>query len=360
MTKINLSQPPALDHIFTLTTQKGLYQHCRFNEPDKKFGYSIDDNARAILVAYQYYELWGNKRILDLASIYFKYIFRAQMPTGAFHNFASSAGNFIDVCGSQDSQGRTIWALGYMVGKSNIAPEMAKKAKIVLDNFKFDMRSIRYERAKAFSLLGFYYAGDKVKVKKIADRLVQKFEKNDTDSWHWFENQLTYSNAILPYALLQAYDLVGDMKYKKVGLKSLKFLHQRCLVDGVPAPIGQNGWYRKGKKKALYDQQVVDVCDMVLAHVKAYELTQKKDYLKAAELWWSWFFGNNTNHMSMINPKTKGVYDGLTHNGINLNQGAESTVCYLLSYLAMARIKSKIQNPNLKIKNQNFEVSVGK
>ncbi len=337
MTTINLSEPPSLNHIYNLTTQKGLYQHCRFNEPDKKFGYSIDDNARAIIVAYQYYELFKDQKVLDLAKIYFRYIDRAQMESGFFHNFSSSAGNFIDLCGSQDSQGRTIWALGYMVGKADIDPELAKKAKKVMDNFKFDLRSIKYERARAFSLLGYFYAGDEIKVKRIADKLTRKYAKHETETWHWFENHLTYSNAIMPFAMLQAFKMTGREDYKNVGLKSLKFLNTKCLVDGIPAPIGQNGWYMKGQKKALYDQQVVDVCDMILANIKAFEVTNEKKYMKTANLWWSWFFGNNTNNMSLINEETQGIFDGLTHNGINLNQGAESIVCYLLSYLAMAK-----------------------
>lgn len=342
--KINLSKPPALTHIYTLTTQKGLYQHCRFNEPDKRFGYSIDDNARAILVAYQYHELYNDEKVLELAEIYLRYLDRAQKTNGFFHNFASSAGNFIDLCGSQDSQGRTIWSLGYMASRADISPTLAKKARKVMDKFKFDLRSMRYERARSFALLGYYYIGDREKVERIAEKLVAKFEKHDTENWHWFENVLTYSNAIMPYALLMAYELTGRENYKEIGLKSLKFLHQKCLLeDGVPAPIGQNGWYVKGKKKAIYDQQVVDVFDMVLAHAKAFEITGEAEYLEMANLWWSWFYGNNSNQMMLLNPETDGCYDGLTHNGINLNQGAESIVCYLLSYLAMAKMEKMVK-----------------
>ena len=341
--KINFDEPPSLKHIHTLTTQKGLYQHCRFNEPDKKFGYSIDDNARAILVAYKYFELYGDKKALDLASIYFRYIERAQMESGFFHNFASSAGNFIDKCGSQDSQGRTIWALGYMIGHEATSPELVKRAKKVLANFKFDLRSIRYERARSFALLGYYYAGNKDQVEKIAKKLMVRYNKFAIEPWSWFENYLTYSNAIMPYAMLLAFEITGNEEYKKIGLKSLKFLHSKCLVGDVPAPIGQNGWYIKGKQKALYDQQVVDVYDMVLAHAKAFELTGDIEFLNAANLWWSWFWGNNLNQMHLLNPETDGCYDGLTHNGINLNQGAESIVCYLLSYLEMANVEKKVK-----------------
>lgn len=334
--EINLTKPPSLKHILALTTQKGLYQHCRFNEPDKKFGYSIDDNARALVVMYQYYARYGDKNVLDLAKIYLNYLGKAQMDNGFFHNFASSAGNFIDLCGSPDSQGRTIWALGYVVGNPTIDPNLTKKAQKILNNFKFDLRSIRYNKAKAFALLGYCYAGDVKKAVKIADKLIEEFGEHDTDSWHWFENHLTYSNGIIPYSLLQAFKLTNNEKYKKVALKSLKFLNQKCMIGSIPAPIGQNGWYFKGKKKAIYDQQVVDVADMILAHGLAFEITKEQEYNNSANEWWRWFYGNNLNNMFLINPETDGCYDGLTSNGINLNQGAESIVCYLLSYLAMS------------------------
>ncbi|MDO8512942.1 MAG: hypothetical protein Q7S37_00345 [bacterium] len=342
-TKVNLREAPSLKHLQALTTRKGLYQHCRFNEPDKKFGYSIDDNARAILVAYQYYERFRNPEVLDMAQIYLNYISRAQTPSGFFHNFASSSGKFIDVLGSQDSQGRTIWALGYIISRQNVNPELAKKALKILGNFRFDLRMARHDRTKAFALLGYCYIGDREKVKRIADKLVEKFKSQETNSWNWFEDYLTYSNAILPYSLLMAFELSGIETYKKVALKSLKFLHQKCIVKGIPAPIGQDGWYRKGKKKAIYDQQVVDVADMILAHTKAFELTGEQVYLHWAQMWWSWFGGNNLNDMSLIDPETHGCYDGLTHNGINLNQGAESIVCYLLSYLAMSKVNTNLE-----------------
>ncbi len=331
--------PPSLKHIYKLTTPKGLYQHSRFSEPDKKFGYSIDDNARMLIACFQYYEIYGDAKVLDLAKIYLRYIERAQMPSGFFHNFASSNGNFIDLCGSQDSQGRTIWALGYVASKPEISKELSKKALVILDNFRFDLRSIKYERAKAFSMLGYYFVGDKKKVKKIADTLVKDYMEHETESWQWFEDHLTYSNAIMPYAMMLAYKLTGDKVYKKIGLRSLKFLHNKCLFEGVPAPIGQNGWYLKRRKKAIYDQQVVDAADMVLAHALAFKLTKEEEYAEAAELWWGWFSGNNIQKRSLIDEKTDGIFDGLTDGGVNLNQGAESIVCYILAYLVMVKLE---------------------
>jgi uncharacterized protein YyaL (SSP411 family) len=341
--EIYLKNPPSLKHLSNLTTQIGLYQHCRFDEPDKKFGYSIDDNARAIIAVYEYHKIYHDPKVLDLAKVYLRYIERAQLSSGYFHNFANSRGKFIDVKGSQDSNGRVIWTLGYILANNEVSPELTKKAQKILSKIPKNLRGLRYNRAKAFALLGYYYLQDKQEVKKISAYLLKSYKLKSSQDWHWFENEITYSNAILPYSLLLTYELLNQEKYKEIALESLAFLRNKCLVNGIPAPVGQKGWLFKGKRKAIYDQQVVDATDMVFAFITAWRATKEKKYLERAKGWWMWFHGNNLKEKVMIDPSTGGCFDGLTKEGINLNQGAESIVCYLMAHMMMAAASQEAQ-----------------
>lgn len=338
MKRINLLNPPDLSHLKRLTNFQGLIQHSKLRSPDKKHGYSIDDNARALVVVYKYAMLYKDNSVLPLAHIYFDYIKRAQLTDGLFHNFAKYSGEFIDTRGSDDSFGRTIWALGYIASNKDVDMKLASKARRLLKNAAKNIEIMKPIKTKAFMLLGYYFLKDKNMVVKLADALVDRFNKCDDGKWRWFEEKLTYSNAILPYSLFLAYELTGEKEYLKVAEISFEFLDKTCKVKNIPAPIGQNGWYKKGEKKALYDQQVVDVADMILAANAGGKLTGKKEYFSKANQWWEWFFGNNILNISLIETTTGGCYDGITPKGTNLNQGAESIVCYLLAYLEMAQL----------------------
>lgn len=329
--------PPSLKHLRRLTTPKGLFQHSKLDSPDPNFGYSIDDNARGLIAALQYVDIYQDRSVLKLARNYFRYIAKAQLATGHFHNFANFRGQYLDKRGSQDSFGRTIWALGYAAGNPEIDKRLAREAADLLNRGQFNLKAIRFSRARAFALLGFYWVGNQEIVRRLANSLISSYNKNSEKSWHWFEETITYSNAILPYSLFLAYDLTRDKRYLEAAEESLHFLHRIGLINGKPAPIGQDGWYRKSGKRALYDQQCVDVADMVLASAVGWQLTGNKEYKLWAKLWWSWFFGNNTEGIPMYDEKTGGCRDGLKHQAVNLNQGAESVVCYLLAYLAMAK-----------------------
>lgn len=335
----NLSKRPVLTHLKRMTSTIGFWQHSRLHEPDPNFGYSIDDNARALIFVLWYSRFYKDKSLLGMAKIYLKFLEKAQLPSGHFHNFADAKGKFIDERGSQDSLGRTIWALGYTANSQTVDKKLANQAKIILQNGHLPIRSFRFLRTRAFALLGYYYLGDKKRVKYLADGLVAAYDENKTKTWWWFENNLTYSNAILPYSLFVAYDLIGEPIYLKVAEKSLNFLLKKCMVGDVPAPIGQCGWYLKGRRKAIYDQQVVDVADKIFACGEAFRITGKIEYKDKAILWWSWFWGNNLQKRVLVDKVTGGVVDGVKPTGVNPNQGAESLICYLLAYLTMAEME---------------------
>ncbi len=348
----DFNNPPDLSHLVRLTTDIGIYQHAKNHTPDPKNGYSIDDNARALIVALKYYKLFNNDLLIKLAKIYLNFINKAQLKNGWFHNYASEKGQFFDKKGSFDNFGRAIWALGYTLSQTKTASNFKNGAKIlpstkilgldkamVLGLFQKSyplIFKLKFSRPKAFCLLGLYYLEDKEAVKLLARDLVRDYKQNSNNSWFWFEEKLTYANGILPLALFLAYNLVGDKNYLKVALSSLKFLLKTCQYQGIPAPIGQKGWYYKDKKRAYFDQQCIDVADMVLANITAYKITNDEYYKNEAFKWFSWFFGNNMAGKLMYNAKTGGLYDGLKLNNINKNQGAESIICYLLAYLELA------------------------
>lgn len=325
---------PNLSHFNRLVTKIGIWQHSVGNIPDKKHGYSIDDCARALIVAIQNLETYNDESSLFAIETNLYFIKRARIKGSYFHNFADNKGKFIDEVGSETSFGRTIWALGYLASKKKILPELAQEAEKILA----DLPPVDFEhpRSLAYAILGFYYLGDEKTVSHLADKLVSFYDKDKC----WFDENLAYANAILPLALLLAYSLMSEQKYREVALESLTFLDSLTRKDGVLSPVSHLGWSIMSESRPVFDQQVIDVADMVLAAQAAYAITKKVYYRKMAIEWFSWFYGNNVNKQMMINERDGGVFDGITEDGVNRNQGAESTLCYLLAYFAL--VKSKV------------------
>lgn len=320
-----------LTHLKKMTTKIGIIQHSKSGIPDLSFGYSIDDSARALIAVYQYFETHKDDSVLSLSTIYLNYIKRAKIKNGYFHNFSDKNGTFTDDIGSETSSARAIWALGYIVNRSRISKSNARLAREILNDLS-PIEGLEHLRSKAYALVGYYYLGDVAKVKYLADNLLNEYEKNKED--HWFEGTLTYGNAMMPFSLYLAYSLLNDEKYLKVANESLSFLDNVMRVKGTPSPIGHVGWDFDRSDKPIFDQQVIEVTDMILAATVARNLTGKKKFDKITQEWLSWFYGNNINNENLIDPTTGGCFDALTPTGKNINQGAESIVCYLLADLA--------------------------
>lgn len=334
----DFKNPPNFAHFQKITNKIGIVQHCKGSVPDKKFGYALDDNARALLVSCWAQKIYPQIDLQKNIKIYLKFIQKMQRPDGQFHNFLSWDGKFLDKVGSQDSFGRTFWALRfYLVYRK----DFFSKVRQILAKTKKYLKKFRYLRSKAFVILGLSYGFDRKDtelMEKLSDDLVANFNKNSDKNWRWFEKILTYSNGILPLAFLASFKVTKKPVFLEIALKSLDFLLQVCREKDRPAPIGNAGWYKKDGKKALFDQQCIEIADMVLALVAAYKVTQKKKYFYSARDWFLWFYGNNIAGVKMYNPKTGAAFDGLEPKRINKNQGAESTLAYLLSYLALAEI----------------------
>lgn len=274
-----------------------------------------------------YSKLYNPESVKDLAAIYFRHIVDAQLPDGRFHNFKNKNGKFLDEVGSDDSFGRTIWALG-VASKSTLIDQAT--VRHLYQKATPYARSLRYPRSVAFALLGAKTYGDNKLTMVLEEKLTSLYQKNASPEWKWFEECLTYSNAILPYSLLG-----HEKSMNTFAIEALNFLNTVSRIDGVPAPIGNNGWYCKNKKRAYYDQQSIDAADMVLANLAAYRVTGDKRYLREAQDWVGWFYGFNLKMIVMVT-KDGGCYDGINETSINRNQGAESVLAYLLAYLARA------------------------
>ncbi|MBI3944390.1 MAG: glycosyltransferase [Armatimonadetes bacterium] len=344
MSEAPLRHPPlSLDYLALLTDDTGIIQHALYAVPNRPTGYTTDDNARALVVAAQEHERTGDRRALCLATLYLAYLYHALTPDSFFHNLMSYDRRWIDARGSEDSHGRALWSVGYLsAARPPVPADVRQAARQVFEDAVPWARSLRSLRAMAFSLLGIYHylRGDSNSAvvaglpERLGNQLLAAFERNQSREWPWFEPILTYSNAMLPNALLLAYELTGDDRYRDRAQVALEFLAQVTLVDGIFMPVGCHGWYARGGTRAWFDQQPIDVGGMVMACLNAARVLKEDRYRGLARTCFEWFCGRNALGRCMVNAETGGCYDGLTPEGVNGNQGAESQTAYLLAYEA--------------------------
>ena len=332
----------SLDHIKRMTDDTGIIQHAKFGIPNLKEGYCLDDNARALLMTLLTYEQKKLPLAMELMPVYLSYIHYMQNDNGSFHNFFSFNRNFLDEQGSEDSFGRTIWAVGYLLGNApndsyyQLGKEIFCKA---IPHFE----KLRSARGIANTITGIVYylkmvPGDLEmleRVRKLSNKLVDHFEGSKTDKWKWFEPVMTYDNAILPLALLHASTVLNDETILATAMESMHFLSELTLKNDYLSVIGNEKWYSMHEEQSIFAQQPLDVMAMVLLFQKAFQLTADRTYLNNMYTCFMWFLGENDLRMSLYDHETKGCCDGLESYGVNRNQGAESTLSYLVSHLAV-------------------------
>lgn len=332
----DFSEKPRLDHFLKMTDSFGIVQHTRLHQPDYEFGYSIDDQARALIVALRHAEVYGgDEQFARLIDIYLNYLQKAVDQRGKVHNFIRHTFDYADLQGSSDSIARGLWALGYLISSRIATSDQKNTASKLLP--AFEKNDYSHIKTIAYALLGYYYLRDEEKTNSLAEMLLLRFKDTDkayNGEWVWYESALTYANPILPYAMIKAYRLCGEKRFLSVALKTLSFLETVYYDKGTPAPVGQSGWYTVGGGKATFDQQPLEAGDMVLLYNELYEITKKRRFKDKAREWMGWYFGNNTRGVNMYDNATGGIYDGITLDGVNRNQGAESIVTYLLAYLS--------------------------
>lgn len=346
--------PFSLDHIKHLTDDTGIIQHAKFGIPNLKEGYCLDDNARALLMVLMAYRQKKDMLALNLAPIYLSYIHYMQNKDGTFRNFLSFNRNFLDEVGSEDSFGRTIWALGYLIDN---APNDAyyQTGKMVFFNASQNFEKIKSIRGIANTMLGISYylkrnSSDESmaeRLRKLASKLISHYEENSSDNWKWFEQILAYDNGMLPLALLHAAKRLNDSKIKKVALESMNFLTEQTLKDGYLSIIGNEKWYQKDGERSMFAQQPVDALAMVLMYHQAFHLTRDKEYLTKLFSSFMWFMGENDLRMNLFDFETKGCCDGFERYGVNRNQGAESSLAYLISHLIVLQAFEEFEQKDI-------------
>ncbi|MFA6862576.1 MAG: glycosyltransferase family 4 protein [Dysgonamonadaceae bacterium] len=337
---ISLLPEFSMKQIKRLTDDTGIIQHAIFGIPNLKEGYCLDDNARAMLMALMAYRIKKDTSSLKLIPVYLSYIHYMQNDDGNFRNFLSFSRQYLDEVGSEDSFGRTIWAIGYLL---NYPPNNSyyQIGKLLFDKAKPHFDNLQSIRSIANTIIGICYylrsnMSDDAMIEKLRNltyKLIDHYNINNHDGWHWFEALLAYDNAILPLAMLHATSILNEEKIKKVAFESMNFLVDHTMKDGYLSIIGNEKWFKKDEKRSVFAQQPVDAMGMVLMFRQAYNITGKRSYLTKLFKSFKWFLGENDLRISLYNHDTQGSCDGIESYGINQNQGAESTIAYLISYL---------------------------
>lgn len=337
--------PLKLDHLYHLTDDTGILQHATFTIPNYHEGYCIDDNARALIVSTYLAELeLGNGQSSTLMNRYLAFIAYAfNHETGRFRNFMDYQRNWLEEHGSEDSHGRTLWALGTIIAR---ADSLAFKS-IASSLFEQALPAIlttTSPRAWAFAQLGIHeylqrFSGDRLVSQiraELADRLLNLYQVSHTDEWNWYENELAYCNAVLPHAMLLGGRGTDNDAMIEAGIESLNWLNNVQRIQGEQfVPVGSNGFYQQGGERARFDQQPVEAQAMVSACLEAYRLTADKCWLMEAHRAFEWFLGRNDLNLSVYDPVTGGCRDGLHPDRANENQGAESTLAFLQAWLEL-------------------------
>ena len=352
-----------LNHFENLTTKFGMIQFSIINQPDINSGYTLDDNARALVAICQHFELKKEEKDLEYIYKYFNFIKYCLQPEGYFLNYVDENKKFTKQNSENlaDSNGRAIWALGYLVSISDLLPpQLAQNAKNTLQLSLSNVCKIHSPRAMAFIIKGIYYNNIKnysednvIILKHLADKLVQMYKHEDGDNWHWFESYLTYGNSILPEAMLCAFLTTNNRVYHDIAKTSFDFLLAKIFKNNVIKVVSNKGWLQNNNEsitEQIGGEQPIDVSYSIIALSKFYDAFHEPSYLQKMEIAFSWFLGNNHLQQIIYNPCTGGCYDGLEDTYVNLNQGAESTVSYLMARLTI----EKYLKTNTKITPQNY------
>ncbi len=334
--------PVNLKHLYNMTDDFGLFQFAKFNIPDKDSGYTLDDNARALIICSWLLKKSSNKHLVRLINIYFNFLKACRLPDNSFTNYFDFKNKLPTQQNKKEdlaeTQSRALWALSEII----INPFISEQIKTEARDIYIQSLSLRFThiRAKAFAIKSFIVVSNSLpelkktfitRVSKYAYDLTDILKKNSDNSWIWFEKELNYNNALLCESLLLAGHYLNDSFLTEKALSSLQFLIGKTFTFDMYLPIGHEKWYKNHAKRSQYDQQPEDPASMIMALSCAYRYTHNQEYKNLVHKCFSWFLGNNSLNIPLYDEKTGGCYDGLHPSRVNLNQGAESLDSYLIS-----------------------------
>lgn len=353
-----------LEHLKQMTTNTGMIQFSKINQPDINSGYTLDDNARAMIAMCMYFKSTGDKTSLPYIKKYLSFIKLCQQPEGNFLNYVDKDLHFTDQnqeVNLDDSNGRALWALGYLVSLIGVLPaEIISSADKIIEKSLLRLGTMKSTRAMAFAIKGIYYYHKTIKspkntilIESLANRMVRMYEHESEKKWEWFEGYMTYANSILPEAMLYAWLATGEPIYKKTAISSLNFLMSHTFNKNGIEVISNKNWFQKGQKPGRFGEQAIDVAYTIMTLSKFYEAIKDEEYRQKMVIAFNWFLGKNRLHQIIYNPCTGGCYDGLEESNVNLNQGAESTVSYLMARLTIEKYTSMNNPVKTQYQNQN-------
>jgi glycosyltransferase involved in cell wall biosynthesis len=344
---------PALntDQMLRLTDDTGILQHAIFSVPNTREGYTTDDNARALIVSTLLDENpdADRREYPNLSHRYLSFLWLAfHSDSGRFRNFLGYDRRWLEDFGSDDSHGRALWSLGNVLGHSRNAGLRGAAGRLFEPAVPATL-TFTSPRAWAFCILGMqayldWFPGDRAVQgarNTLANRLLDIYERSHSATWRWFEKSLSYSNARLSQALILAGWRSDNHRMIEAGMDSLKWLVAEQHRDDkeIFVPIGSNGFFIEGSEKARFDQQPVEACATVSACLEVYRLTEESQWLEEARRVFGWFLGKNDLQVPLYDVLTGGCRDGLHPDRVNENQGAESTLSFLMALLEMQAAK---------------------
>lgn len=338
-------------HLIAMTDDTGMLQHAKFSIPDRDHGYCIDDNARALIVACQAGRLGEGKEVERLVQIYLAFINHAfNCDNRRFRNFMSYDRRWLEDTGSEDSQGRALWGLGVASVIAPLSSQRVLAGRLFEDGLPA-ADVFQAPRARAFAILGInhYLQGNErrratqARLESLAGGLYDLFLCNSSDEWGWCESYMTYDNAILPLALLQAGHRLRNAEMATTALRALNWLIERQIAPaGHFSLIGNDGWMTRNGHRAVFDQQPLDAAALTLACAEAWRCTNEPGWLEHAHRALGWFMGHNDLDQMLYDPETGGCCDGLHCAGVNCNQGAESTLSWLMAWQQMEMVPGQM------------------
>ncbi len=362
---VNYNLPDfTISHLVRLTHHFGVIQFSKINVPDHSSGYTLDDNSRALITCCEYYAQKRNGQLFLLMDKYLRFISLCQQENGNFINYIDESGQAELKKNNQnleDANGRAIWALCMVISLKDLLPiSLVSKAKMLLKFAMPNIEKMTSLRAISFSLKGFYlYLKNEQNPEisllsyKFSRILFNAFKLNNDADWKWFEDKLTYANSIIPEGLLYGYLITKKERYKLIAKESFDFLIQHLVFNGKISVIPNKTWFKKGSnRKTKGGEQPIEVAYLIMTLSVFEETMPNYIYGQLKELAFSWFMGNNQLGQVVYDASTGGCHDGIESHNLNLNQGAESTICYLLARLNME------QHPKRDFKTDNYRKTI--
>lgn len=346
-----LEKVPQIDlrHIELLSNHTGIFQHATFNIPNYHHGYCLDDNSRALLLLLMATDIEPILLENRLIPIYLSYIYYAQNKDGSFRNFMSYDLKFLEENGSDDSLGRTVWAVGYLLSQPKFSKYHAI-TKEIFDQGSKHIEKIKSVRAIAYCVLGIaFFLENKPNdnhylrlLENLIGFLKAEYKSANGPDWQWYEEIISYDNAIIPFSLLKAGKILGDSDLVNIGLESFSFLDKIYFKNGYLSPVGNEDWFKKGESSSDFGQQPIEVLSILLLYDEATHYNTSIHCEEKIYLAFLWYLGVNIKKESLFDFNNMACYDGLESYGCNKNQGAESNIAFWTSYVIIKKYFNSI------------------